>query len=264
MALARDWIPSPNYSDRGSGVRLVVIHTAEGSRTYQSLGAYFQGDVGVSSHVGIDDTAGRIGEYVPADGPGSKAWTQANANPYSVAAELCAFAAWTAAEWDAHPVMLENCAAWIAEECGRFAIPLVGPLTASEAQGGAAGVCDHASLGASGGGHWDVGSSFPWGRVMEMAGGKPSSPGAAQPPSSSAGGPAPPFPGTLLINFTAGAGTAQWQGQMAARGWTIAVDDLYGGESEGVARQFQAEKGLAVDGIVGPDTWAAAWTAPIT
>ena len=165
MALARDWIPSPNYSDRGSGVRLVVIHTAEGSRTYQSLGAYFQGDVGVSSHVGIDDTAGRIGEYVPADGPGSKAWTQANANPYSVAAELCAFAAWTAAEWDAHPVMLENCAAWIAEECGRFAIPLVGPLTASEAQGGAAGVCDHASLGASGGGHWDVGSSFPWGRA---------------------------------------------------------------------------------------------------
>jgi peptidoglycan hydrolase-like protein with peptidoglycan-binding domain len=90
---------------------------------------------------------------------------------------------------------------------------------------------------------------------------------AAAPPSPSpgpAGAAAPPFPGTPLINFTSGHGTAQWQAQMAARGWGLAVDDLYGGDSEQVCRQFQSEKGLAVDGIVGPDTWAAAWTAPVT
>jgi hypothetical protein len=259
MTLRRDWIASPNFSSRGgSGVRLIVLHTAEGSRTYQSLGSYFQGDVGVSSHVGIDDTPDVIGEYVRA---GDKAWTQANANPYCVAAELCAFAAWTTAEWDQHPQMLENAAAWVAEEAARFGIPLV-EIGSASAQGGGTGVCDHVDLGAAGGGHWDCGNGFPMGRVVEMAGGKPGTAPSPGPPSG--GGLAPPFPGTLLRNFTTGHGTGTWQHQMAIRGWIIDVDDLYGGQSEDVCMMFQREKGLAVDGIVGPITWDAAWTAPIT
>jgi hypothetical protein len=238
---------------------LLVLHTAEGSTSYQSLGAFFANPASeVSSHVGIDDTPGVIGEYVAAD---RKAWTAANANPYSVQAELCAFAAWSPAEWDAHGVMLENTAAWVAEECSRFGIP-VRRLSAAEAQGGATGVCQHVDLGAAGGGHWDCGPSFPMGRVVEMAGGVDT--GGPAPSQPAPGGPAPPWPGVLLVNFHAGDGTAQWQRQMAARGWSLAVDDMYGGESERVCRQFQSEKGLAADGIVGPQTWAAAWTAPIT
>jgi hypothetical protein len=172
MALRRDWIASPNYSSRGSGVRLVVIHTAEGALTYRALGNYFaSSSSGVSSHTGIDDTPGVIGEYVRAD---MKAWTQGNANPYSVATELCAFAGWSSAEWAAHPVMISNCAAWVAEECARFGIKLR-RLSAAEAQGGVAGVCDHAALGAAGGGHWDVGNSFPWDSMLaQAAGGAPS------------------------------------------------------------------------------------------
>jgi hypothetical protein len=149
-------------------VRLVVVHTAEGALTYQSLGAFFANPSSeVSSHTGIDDTFGVCGEFVA---PGLKAWTQGNANPYSVATELCAFAAWSTDEWWRHPVMLENCAAWIGEECDRFSIPCR-RLTAAEAQGGAAGVCGHVDLGAAGGGHWDPGPGFPWADVMEMAGG---------------------------------------------------------------------------------------------
>ncbi|MEP0903679.1 alpha/beta fold hydrolase [Nodosilinea sp. FACHB-13] len=49
----------------------------------------------------------------------------------------------------------------------------------------------------------------------------------------------------------------QWQQRMSDRGWNITVDGLYGSQSAQIARQFQQEKGLAVDGIVGPDTWAA-------
>ena len=56
----------------------------------------------------------------------------------------------------------------------------------------------------------------------------------------------------------------RWQQQMAGRGWSITADGLYGDQTAGVARKFQSEKGLRVDGLVGPDTWAAAWTAPIT
>jgi hypothetical protein len=252
MSLRREWIASPNYSSRGgTGVRIIVLHTAEGATTYQSLGSFFANPASqVSSHVGIDDTPGVIGEYVRAD---QKAWTAANANPYAVQAELCAFAAWSPADWDTHPVMLENTALWVAEEAARFGIPLRHSTDH--------GVCQHVDLGAAGGGHWDCGPSFPFGRVLEMAGGAP---GSTPTPPPSGGGSAPPFPGTLLSNFTTGHGTSTWQRQMAARGWTIAVDDLYGGQSEDVCMMFQREKGLSVDGVVGPITWDATWTAPVT
>ena len=145
-----------------------MLHTAEGARTYQSLGSFFANpSSGVSSHVGIDDTPGVVGEYVR---PGEKAWTQANANPYSVAAELCAFASWSPAEWSNHGAMLSNTAAWIAEECARFGIP-VRRLNAGQAQGGEWGVCQHVDLGQAGGNHWDCGPGFPMDDVMEMAAG---------------------------------------------------------------------------------------------
>ena len=164
MPLSRVWIPSPNYSSRaGTRVRLVVVHTAEGSRNFRDLGAYFANPASqVSSQTGIDDTPGQIGEYVTRD---AKPWTQGNANPYSTSTELCAFAKWDPAEWSRHPVMLDNCAQWIAEECAYFGIPAV-KLSAAQAQGGAAGVCGHVDLGAAGGGHWDPGPDFPWATVL--------------------------------------------------------------------------------------------------
>jgi hypothetical protein len=55
-----------------------------------------------------------------------------------------------------------------------------------------------------------------------------------------------------------------WQHQMATRGWVIAQDGCFGPASDKVARLFQAEKGLSVDGKVGPQTWAETWTAPVT
>lgn len=55
-----------------------------------------------------------------------------------------------------------------------------------------------------------------------------------------------------------------WQQKMRDRGWSIGVDGCYGPESESVCRSFQAEKGLVVDGDVGPQTWAATWDAPVT
>lgn len=55
-----------------------------------------------------------------------------------------------------------------------------------------------------------------------------------------------------------------WQEQMAKRGWTITADGLFGDQTARVARKFQAEKHLKIDGLVGPSTWAAAWYAPVT
>lgn len=174
MALRRVQILSPNYSSRGGAtVRLVVLHTAQGATTYQSLGNFFASPSSqVSSHVGIDDTPGTVGEYVYRP---NKAWTAANANPVATQAELCAFAEWNATEWARHPEMLANTADWIAEECAYFGIPIV-KLTAAQAQGSGRGVCGHVDLGSWGGGHWDPGPNFPWADVLDMARGGASPP----------------------------------------------------------------------------------------
>lgn len=165
--LKRKYMPSPNYSSRGgASVRLIVLHTAEGATTIESLGNFFaSSSSGVSSHVGIDDQAGVVGEYVRR---GDKAWTQGNANPVSVSVELCAFSSWSSSQWGQHEAMLENCARWIAEEAKQFGIPIT-RLSASQAQGSGRGVCQHVDLGSWGGGHWDCGGSFPMDKVLSRA-----------------------------------------------------------------------------------------------
>lgn len=84
--------------------------------------------------------------------------------------------------------------------------------------------------------------------------------------------PPPPAPGTprLRVDFMGrlhnrtAPDVRVWQQRMAQRGWRIGVDQVFGPQSEQVARAFQAEKRLRVDGLVGPVTWTAAWTAPVT
>jgi len=178
MSLTRVPIPTTTYSSRGGArVTTVVLHTAEGARTYQDLGQWFINSANTgnptSSHVGIDDTVNTVGEYVPRSG---KAWTAANANPYSVQAELCAFAAWDSTEWSKHPTMLANAAQWVAEEAAYFGIPIVA-LTPAQAQDpNVSGVCQHIDLGAMGGGHVDCGPAFPFAQVLAMATGAAPSP----------------------------------------------------------------------------------------
>jgi hypothetical protein len=52
-----------------------------------------------------------------------------------------------------------------------------------------------------------------------------------------------------------------WQQRMADLGRQIAVDGIYGPQSARVARDFQRDMSLDVDGVVGPKTWAASWQA---
>jgi hypothetical protein len=91
---------------------------------------------------------------------------------------------------------------------------------------------------------------------------------APEPPTPDSAVPA--FPGQVLGRSdrgnveTRGRSVLIWQAQMAARGWILEPDGIYGYVTELVCRQFQEEKDLHVDGLVGPETWNAAWEAPIT
>ncbi|WP_279063635.1 peptidoglycan recognition protein family protein [Dermabacter hominis] len=61
-------------------------------------------------------------------------------------------------------------------------------------------------------------------------------------------------------------GLAVWQARMQARGWNIGkdgADGRYGNDTERVVKQFQKNKGLAVDGKIGKATWAAAFELPV-
>jgi hypothetical protein len=73
----------------------------------------------------------------------------------------------------------------------------------------------------------------------------------------------PVFQGTVRLGST-GYAVKVVQARLAARGWTITVDGFFGRQTDTVVRQFQKEKHLTVDGIAGPITWSALWTAPIT
>lgn len=75
---------------------------------------------------------------------------------------------------------------------------------------------------------------------------------------------APAWPGRYLKQGMSGSDVRQFQAQMASRGWTISVDGDFGPQTDHVVRQFQTEKNLGTDGIVGPKTWAAAWNLPVT
>lgn len=117
-------------------------------------------------------------------------------------------------------------------------------------------------------GHKDgYATSCPGGPLYAWVQGGAPRPGTPQPtkPTPPPTPSYPSFPGRYLKNYCQGDDVYIWQQQMWNRGWLgMMVDGKYGGKSDAICRQFQTEKGLVVDGVVGPKTWIAAWTAPRT
>lgn len=168
MTLTRVWTPSKNYSG-GSSKRLIVLHTMEGftgPNGAYDCAKYFQGNVGASSQVCIDNNRGKIWECVSR---GNGSWTQCSYNSVAVSAEQSGYASWSRTTWlNNHANLLHNTADWIAEEAAKLGIPIK-ELTDSQAQGGAAGVTYHSRLGSTGCGHSDPGGGYPLDQVLAWA-----------------------------------------------------------------------------------------------
>lgn len=67
--------------------------------------------------------------------------------------------------------------------------------------------------------------------------------------------PAPVYP-TLRLNDR-GSVVQELQAKLRARGYPVQVDGVFGLVTESRVKQFQKERGLTVDGIVGKRTWDA-------
>jgi peptidoglycan hydrolase-like protein with peptidoglycan-binding domain len=87
--------------------------------------------------------------------------------------------------------------------------------------------------------------------------------------------PHPLWPGryiALTSPYMSGDDVLLWQQQMIYRGWTLGSggktgkgdDSVFSERDHEVLIQFQKEKGLEVDGKIGPQSWNAAWKSPIT
>jgi peptidoglycan hydrolase-like protein with peptidoglycan-binding domain len=71
--------------------------------------------------------------------------------------------------------------------------------------------------------------------------------------------PRPPFPGHLLRRGDRGRDVMTWQAQMSKRGSDLEVDGVFGPRTEQACRAFQAQQKIGVDGVIGQQTWAAAF-----
>ncbi|WP_182886114.1 N-acetylmuramoyl-L-alanine amidase [Microbispora sp. H10885] len=75
--------------------------------------------------------------------------------------------------------------------------------------------------------------------------------------------PTQKWPGRLLKYppVMQGDDVRAWQSRMKTLGYDITVDGAYGPDSQEACRRFQKDKHLDVDGIVGKQTWDAAFAA---
>lgn len=181
MGMQEVWIPSPNYSSRGgSSITTVVLHTTEGAMKIRDLGNYFaSSSVQASSHHGADNyERGVLGAYVYEQ---NKAWTQANANPWCLSLEMCAYASWSRDTWlNSKGTLLHNAADWVAWMCGKYGIPIRALSNADAQNPNVKGVCQHVNLGSAGGGHSDCGGGFPMDQVLKWASGSSPTPSPQQ------------------------------------------------------------------------------------
>lgn len=253
------------YPERLKPVQFVVVHTAENLPDFQGpdLGAE-----AVARYLAGTDRDASAHETVDADSfvrllPDSyTAWHAKGYNATGYGLEICT----QAAKWSALPEEYrERLYRASAARARRAAFELKVPMTRTVV-GGAPGFLGHDVIDPSR--RSDPGKAFDWDYFMALVNEKqvgpiqavPAKPGKPIGPVLSA----PPAPARPLKATTTNGFARTWQAKMRSRGWSIAVDGVYGPDSAEVARAFQKEKGLVVDGIVGPSTWRATWTAPVS
>ena len=119
-------------------------------------------------------------------------------------------------------------------------------------------------------GNTSVGNDSNGGQVMRRTR-SGSIKGYGRPPYAPSGVVTPPphplWPGRYIFLTSPnmkGDDVLLWQRQMIHREWDLEADSVFSERDHEVLIKFQQQKGLEVDGKIGPISWNAAWELPIT
>jgi len=157
---------SPNQSERGDKIKLIVIHDTEshervGAADLQAIADLFaRPSTQASAHV-CTDADGTSARFVP---DSRKAWHCVDYNSVSLGIEQIGFASsggWTESE-------IKETARWVAQWSKKYNIPIRKGRTAF-GRVILKGVVTHRSLGRAGGGHWDPGYHYPMKLMLHHA-----------------------------------------------------------------------------------------------
>lgn len=261
---------SPNYYEgRVSPIRVIVIHTGEtpeSATAAEGMASWFSRvSTKASAHVCVDTDS-----TVRCVDDSDTAWAAPGANADGLQIELAGRAGQTAGDWTdaASKAILERAAQQVAAWCKKWGIPARWLTDAELADGKTEGLTMHSQVSRvfKRSNHTDPGANFPRDafltRVKAILGQAPAKP-APKPATKPAKVSVPAFPGTVRRG-SRGKAVLAVQKRLSARGWRVAVDGDFGPATERIVIAFQADKKLARDGVVGPNTWRALWIAKVT
>lgn len=256
------------YPSRKGTVKYIVIHTAENlpdldgpDQGAEGIARYLAGTSRDASYHEIVDTD----SYVRLLPDNYTAWHARGYNSNGFGLSM----ATQAAKWSALPQdYRDHLYKAGAVRARRAALELGVPLTKTT-PGGPAGFLGHGEVDPKR--RSDPGKDFDWAYFMHLVNDTLAMPHQPRPvtptkPNKPIGhtASAPPPPPRALKATVRNRYARQWQEKMRSRGWKITVDGIYGPNSAEICKKFQREKGLVVDGLVGPQTWAMTWKAPVT
>lgn len=156
-----------------SKIRLLVLHSTEGSSAHSTAQYFATTTVPASTHVVVGDTEGfrtlpdNVVPYGSGGGPSTN-----DSNLVGLHLEFSGHAAWSRAEWLQHDAMLRRGGAVIAAWAATYNLPLVmlGPQAVRDHI--AQGIATHKTISdayAVPGGHQDPGPNFPLDVVLAYA-----------------------------------------------------------------------------------------------
>ncbi|TMR92559.1 peptidoglycan-binding domain-containing protein [Nonomuraea basaltis] len=264
---------SPNkHAGRVAPIRVIVVHTmetGESGNVAENVAQYFaRKATQASAHLCVDNNS-----VVQTVLPGDTAWAAPGCNSDGLQIELAGRAGQTKSQWadDYSKDLLDLAARQVAGWCKKYSIPAK-RLTRAQLRAGHKGIVGHADVSAvyKRSDHWDPGPDFAWDDFISkvrhyLNGGptaQPSKPSTSK-PSMAKPGDWPAFPGRLLAYrpgepLMSGADVTTWQYRLKQLRYTITVDGRYGPMTSAATKVFQRAEGLAMDGVVGPNTWRAA------
>lgn len=252
-----------NQSERqpGSSVKLIVLHTTEGhnrpgTEDLKNLASWFNNPSAQASSHAANDAEGNDARFVE---DGKKAWTCAAYNSASLNIEQIGFSGTAQSTWiNDNQKQLQNTAAWIAYWSEKHNIPIrKGRVFRGRVL--LSGVVQHSDLGNEGGNHGDCGEGYPFKHVLKLAkeirkaasAPKPPEPAKPSKPAKKPAATAVPRFSRPLKKGSKGKGVTAIQQRLG-----IAADGRFGPITEARVKKFQKSNKLAVDGIVGKQTWA--------